>query len=258
MLFMRLKLISLNLWQGGKLWQEIVDFLEREKPDILALQEVYESREPHPEQRYRSMTKLQEALPYLSFYQFAPTLTGLSLDGVPYREGNAVFSKFELKQRGVHFFDVPYGEFDYAGTAFDPARAPRNIQHVVADINGTDLNIFNLQGIWGKNELDNERRMNMGKTVAKLVAGREHALLCGDFNVDIKTRSIAQIEEAGLVNIFKGKIESSMNTLRRPQEIFGKITPDTIFISPDLKLISADCPKVDISDHLPQIITFEI
>lgn len=255
---MRLKLISLNLWQGGKLWQEIVDFLEKEKPDILALQEVYESKEFHPEQRYKSMAKLQEALPYLSFSQFAPTLTGLSLDGIPYREGNALFSKFKLEQRGIYFFDVPYGEFDYASAAFDPALAPRNIQHVVADVDGTGLNIFNLQGIWGKNELDNERRMNMGKAIAELVAGIKHTIVCGDFNVDIKTRSVAQIEDAGLINIFKGRIKSSMNTLRRPEEVFGRIVPDMIFISPDLKLTSADCPKVDISDHLPQIITFEI
>ncbi|HEY4525519.1 MAG TPA: endonuclease/exonuclease/phosphatase family protein [Candidatus Paceibacterota bacterium] len=253
---MHLKLISLNLWWGGKLWDNIVDFLEREKPDILALQEVYESKEDRPEPYFKSIKKLQEALPYLTQAQFAPALQGLSQDKIDYVQGNAVLSKFPLRQKSVHFFDVAYGTLDYEGADF--AYAPRNIQHVTADINGTDLNIFNLQGIWGKNPLDNERRMNMGKSIAELVAGKKRTVLCGDFNVDIRTQSVAQIEEAGLVNIFKGKINSSMNTLRRPEEIFSGIAPDMIFISPDIKLISADCPKVDISDHLPQIITFEI
>ena len=255
---MRLKFISLNLWQGGKLWSKIIKFLEQERPDILALQEVYEGKKPGAEPNYRSVAKLQEDLPYLSFSQFAPALEGLSLDGISSREGNAVFSKFKLKQGGTYFFDVPYGEFDYTNVATDATHAPRNIHHILADINGTELNIFNLQGIWNKNELDNERRMNMGKAIAELTAGIKHAIVCGDFNVDIKTKSVAQIEDAGLINIFKGKIKSSMNTLRRPEEIFGNIAPDMIFISPDLKLISADCPKVDISDHLPQIIELEI
>jgi endonuclease/exonuclease/phosphatase family metal-dependent hydrolase len=42
-----MKLVNLNTWHGGKyLWDNIVEYLRAEDPDILMLQEAYASKEP--------------------------------------------------------------------------------------------------------------------------------------------------------------------------------------------------------------------
>ncbi len=33
---------------------------------------------------------------------------------------------------------------------------------------------------------------------------------------------------------------------------------DVVYVSPEIKIISRDCPNVDISDHLPLVATLDI
>jgi hypothetical protein len=43
---MKIKVVCLNLWQGGNLFDGILKFLEAEDADILLLQEVYNASDP--------------------------------------------------------------------------------------------------------------------------------------------------------------------------------------------------------------------
>ena len=51
---MKLKFITLNIWDGGRLLANIIDFLNQENPDIVCLQEVNNLTDPQVELRYRS------------------------------------------------------------------------------------------------------------------------------------------------------------------------------------------------------------
>ena len=39
--FMKIKVLTLNVWHGGRLWDEMIEFLVKEDADLLLLQEVY-------------------------------------------------------------------------------------------------------------------------------------------------------------------------------------------------------------------------
>jgi hypothetical protein len=51
---LKLKVVSLNLWHGGRLFDEVVAFLRAEAPDVVMLQEVYGGTDPELERRLRS------------------------------------------------------------------------------------------------------------------------------------------------------------------------------------------------------------
>ena len=176
--YMSFKFVCLNLWEGGKLFDEIVLWLREERADIIALQEVYESSDQSLERRYRSLAELRRALDFPDSC-FAPAF-------MDYRErvrevGNGVLSRFPARAGRTVFYDVPYD--NHFANREDFTRVARNLQHVRVEADGRVINVFNTQGIWGLDGDDNERRLNMAGTIVKEIGDKENVVLAGDFNV---------------------------------------------------------------------------
>ncbi|MBP9820982.1 endonuclease/exonuclease/phosphatase family protein [Candidatus Saccharibacteria bacterium] len=137
--YINIKVICLNLWQGGILIDEILDFLHSEDADILMLQEVYNGTDSKLPRNYRSLEVLNSNLSYKCQHH-APTM----LDRVPegkIEQGNAVFSKLPIINSDVTFFDIPYRERD----AFNPKEfptTPRNLQHVTIELKKPKFRCF--------------------------------------------------------------------------------------------------------------------
>jgi len=251
---MKLKVIYLNLWEGGLLMPAVIDFLRQESPQIVCLQEVYGGVDVKLEERFRSIPVLKSALGY-KYHHFA----GAMIDrrwSQPLEEGNLILSNFPLDNPQVIFFDVPFGErvddenFDYSYT-------PRNLQLVEATVNNQVFNILNVQGIWGFDGYDNERRLKMAQTIVDCLSNKANVILGGDFNIDINTQAIRNIETK-LTNVFKGELKSSFNMLRKDNPGYATAVVDMIFMSPNLKIANHYCPAVDISDHLPLVLELDI
>lgn len=243
---MPLKFVCLNLWIGGRLFDNILEFLEREQPDILVLQEVYRSKNPNADRAAQSFKTLQQTFGYTHNF-FSPAF--LDKYNFPEAEsGNAILSRYPLFSHREIFFDIPYRVYEK-----DPGEythIPRNLQHAVVDFNGTELNIFNTQGIWGFDGEDNERRLAMGDIIAREVAQKPHTILAGDFNVQEGSKTTDTIEQH-LKNIFKGERTSSFNMRHKTHPGFATAIVDMIFISPDFKVVNHTMPDDDVSDHKP-------
>lgn len=251
---MKLKFICLNLWLGGKLFDEILDFLNKEKPDILAVQEAYDSKDENMEKRFRSIEILKSLF---TDYYFSPTCQAV-LEKGKVTAGNAIFSNFPIIEKKYTFFDVPYKEVNnYESANGDYSLTPRNIQHALIKVQDAELNVYNTQGIWDKDGEDTERRINMSKLIIKEIKTKQNILLAGDLNVAPHTITIKNIEKH-LKNIFKNKIQTTFNTRQKTNPVFKNIVADYIFASPDLKIIDNYCPQVNISDHLPLVFSVEI
>lgn len=248
------KFVSLNLWIGGILFDNMAAFLKGQGADILALQEVYDGGPMDGEKRLRSFTVLKELLgfPYAVFSPaFFTTINGFRVDS-----GNAVFSRFPITGASVTFFDVPYREADTT----DPGTFPyiaRNLQHVILDCEGAPLHIFNTQGIWGTDGADNDRRLAMSRIIAEQVRSERNAILSGDFNVDINTESI-RIIERHLTNVFKGKLKTTFNMKRKDNSKLATAVIDMVFAGKGIRVQKAFAPEVDVSDHRPLGIVFDI
>ncbi|HWZ66148.1 MAG TPA: endonuclease/exonuclease/phosphatase family protein [Patescibacteria group bacterium] len=252
---MKFKFVCLNLWRGGELMDGILDFLAKENADIVVLQEVYDGHDQTLPRQYRSIQVLQDKFHY-PYIDFAPTV----IDVLPVGKvtsGNAVLSRFQIKGHDVTFFNEPFGERD----ANDPKTfpiTPRNLQHVVLDIPGGEINVFNLQGVW---DLDgdnvSEKRRNMSNVIIKAITGKQNVIVAGDTNAK-HTNPVMRAIEGHLNSVFGDELTTSFNMHRKDNPGYATAVVDMIYVSKNIVTLEHDCPDVDISDHLPLTAWFEI
>ncbi len=246
---MNVKFICLNLWSGGILIDNILDFLSVEKPDILAVQEVYKGSETY---NALDLITTHSGFKYLSF---APTYT-TTKSGIVVEHGNAVFSRFPIITTDTIFYDIPYDE-NFKEPEKDFSSCPRNLQHVVIRINKHDINVFNTHGIWGFDDEDTVRRLNMSNKILEKTKNFQNVILAGDFNIDMRSQTIKNIEKS-LSNLFVNELQSSFNLRHKSNPIFSELIVDAIFVSKDINVVEKHASEADVSDHLPLIMSFRI
>lgn len=251
---MRLKIIQLNIWRGGKLLNNAISFLKQENPDIVNIQEAHMGTDKALDKRFRTVEILADILGSKYFY-FFPAFLDLSINNGT-ENGNVIFSKFPIVSSSGQFIDVPHQKIN-TELITDFSTVPRVLQHAVIDIGKTKLNVFNIHGIWGTNDGDNERRLVMSRKIINAVKNKENVILSGDFNVGASTQTIHMIEEE-LKNVFKNELTTSFNMKIKSGGGFATSVVDHIFVSPDIKVIDHNCPDVDISDHLPLVAILDL
>lgn len=255
---MRIKFISLNLWIGGILMSEILDFLEREDADIVVLQEVLASEDAKLPSHYRSLETIQQRLHY-PYQDFAPAIYDKFLWG-SVLNGNAVLSKFPISSRNVTFFDNEL-DMDNPRDPFDSKyfpTTPRNLQHLTLETPYGRVNVFNLQGVWDLNG-DNVSplRQKMSNTILQEADGKSHVIIAGDTNAK-HTNPVMRAIENKYTNVFGNELSTSFNMRRKDNPGYASAVVDMIYISDDFKIIEKKCPDIDVSDHLPLIATMEV
>ncbi len=252
---MRIKFITINIWQGGNLLGNLIEFLKKENPDIIAMQEAYNGKESNLDPKFRSVDVLKAQLP-LPYSSFAPQIIDVRSFG-KIEQGNAVLSKFPIASQNVLFYDVPFGE-RYEETETDWTDWPCNLQHVEIIVNEKILNIFNTHGPWYLNgNEDTKRRLAMSRKIIEQVKDKQYVVLAGDFNVRPTTQTIVNIEQH-LINVFDRKLKSTFNMKRKINSGYAGAVVDMIFVSSDVNILKHSCPQVDISDHLPLVCKFLI
>lgn len=253
---MNLKILTLNIWQGGLLFDQIINFITSERPDIVTLQEVFDTEEKDLPQNYSSLENLTEEL-YFTYFDFAKTFEGF-VEGKKVVQGNLILSNFPILESSHTFYDIAFQNIDFQNRE-NATNLPRLLQYATIDANGLDLRVFNTHGIWGEDGLDNLRRLKMSQTIVEKFQGLSHVILAGDFNVNSNTESIKNIEKY-LRNVFKDELKTSFNLRRKGihEGNYFKSVVDNIFVSPDIEVLDHRCPLVDISDHLPLVATVEL
>lgn len=249
---MGIKIITLNLFFGGLHFNAIENFLKEEKPDILCLQEAYDSKDKKLAKNFQTIKTLRKNLPNY-FFHFAPEFLHCRIEG-KIDIGNAIFSKFPIIKTNVIFYDIPYGKYQTStsyGNKRDFSKIPRNLQYAQIKINRAILNLFNTHGIWGHHGNDTNRRLKMGQTIIDNVKDKKNVFLCGDFNLSPATQTIANIEKY-LTNVFKNELVTTFNVKLKPHPgNYGRSVVDMMFTSKDVTIIEKYQPKVSVSDHFP-------
>ncbi|QQG44097.1 MAG: endonuclease/exonuclease/phosphatase family protein [Candidatus Roizmanbacteria bacterium] len=251
---MKFKFITLNLWEGGLLLDNALEFLKKENANIVNLQETFNEKDETLEKRYRSGAIIKKELHYLCDF-FSPTFLDIRIPE-KLNQGNLVLSRHPIIKTDTIFYDVPYGNLTVNNN--DYSFNPRNLQHVNIRTGDTELNVFNTQGIWGFDGNDNERRIEMSRIIVKEIKGKQNVILAGDFNVHPDTITIGNIEKY-LKNVFCNELKTTFNMKRKAKSGgFANSVVDMVFISKNIKVFDHYCPDVDVSDHLPLICSFEV
>ncbi len=252
---MKLKVIQLNIWRG-KLLSNALEFLKTENPDIILLQEVYSNSNNLPGMpiTHRLYQYLQEKFPeYKSVY--GPAFTDTTKLG-NIESGNAIFSKFEILDTTNTFFDVPYKTFDEQDQT-DFSHNPQTILGAKLHINGVEVNAFSVHGIWGQDGLDSDRRLQMGETIIQQIKNKQNVIMGGDFNLLPVTKTVANIEKY-VKSVFGNTLVSTFNMKHKTDGGYATAVVDMMFYSETIKVLSKNCPDINVSDHLPLVVELEV
>ncbi|MBP7832564.1 MAG: endonuclease/exonuclease/phosphatase family protein [Candidatus Levybacteria bacterium] len=252
---MKLKVIQLNIWRGTLL-SSALDFLIKEDPDVILLQEVYSNSNNLPGMplTHRLYQYLQEKLPDYEFV-YGPAFTDTTKLG-NIESGNAIFSKFKIIDSTNTFFDVPYKTFDEQSQT-DFSYNPQTILGAKLDVNGVECNAFSVHGIWGHDGRDSDRRLKMGEIIIEQIKDKQNVILGGDFNINPDTQTISSIERY-VKSVFENTLTSTFNMKHKTDGGYATATVDMMFCSKHIKVLSKECLDINISDHLPLVVEFEL
>ncbi len=253
---MKLKILSLNLWNGGRLMDRIVNFLSAEQPDLIFLQEVYAGRDQSFAPRFRSVSILTSLFSKYD-YDFMPAYCDVRQQEGEIEDGQLLLSKWPLIFRDEVFFDVPYAKLDQDGTT-DFSQWPAGLQHCRIQIEGQEVDLLNVHGPVNYNgSWDSPRRLKMSQDIVARIQGRSKVILAGDFNVRPDTQTIRQIENH-LTNVFKDELKTTFNMKQKTNPGYADSVVDMVFVSPSIKIVDHYQPQVDVSDHLPLTVELDV
>lgn len=265
-----MRVISLNVWGGRKL-KPLLKFLkENEDAEIFCFQEMWHSRgvkerawDDRGNKAYTDLfARIRKILPkHAAFYSIHED----ELDDKPPRGlkaiiGITVFVKEGVKIRAIddHFVhknrncmrpseDVSLDQLGNGG---------RSVQIVEIEHRGKPLAILNFHGLWnGKGKTDCSERLEQSRKVRKIMDSiKAPKILCGDFNLEPDTESLAILEK-GMVNLVKkfGVTDTRGKLYPKPVRF-----ADYMLVSPKIKVKKFEVPNVAVSDHLPLIAKFDI
>lgn len=253
---MKLKILTLNLWNGGRLMDRIADFLAAEQPDLLFLQEAYAGRDQAFAPRFRSVEILTLLFPKHDSDFMAAYCDTREQEG-EIEDGQLLLSKWPLTWRDHVFFDIPYAKLDQEATT-DFSQWPAGLQHCRIQVEGHEIDLLNVHGpVNLDGSLDSPRRLKMSQDIVDRVKDRSNVILAGDFNVRPNTQTIRQIENH-LTNIFKDELTTTFNMRQKTNPGYASSVVDMMFVSPSIKVVGHHQPQVDVADHFPLVATLEI
>jgi endonuclease/exonuclease/phosphatase family metal-dependent hydrolase len=258
-----MKLITLNIW-GGQKHKELLEFIKKinGKIDIICFQEVFKS-ENDIFSNGSKMNIYSDLEKILTDYQIflAPTFTNYDLKtkvdfDTSFGEATFVKKSVEVISEGTVFTYKTFDEkkilfHDDFGEYWD---LPRNFHYVVVKNNGKEFLIANIHGFWkpGKKGDTKESLKQSDIILNFLKSFNGPKILCGDLNLDPKTKSIMKLEKNMINLITEYKISNTRSKFYTRNEKYA----DYILVSPDVKVQDFKVMNKHVSDHLPLYLHF--
>lgn len=254
---MKIKVLSLNTWMGGLLWQPCYDFITSQPADILLLQEVYAGTEEWYEPRFRSKQLFESALPEFHSY-FSALMCDLRANEGPIDNGNLILSRWPIAEQKTYFFDQPYAQYDHDRTT-DYTGWPAAAQTVIIQLpNKAKMQLVNIHGpVWNQGAEPTTRRLAMVRTLNRLLELTKPTILAGDSNATPDNPCWQLLTEPHST-VFNQPPSTTFNLRRKKLPGFATAAVDVFMITPEIKVMSAQFLDLDISDHLPMVVKLEV
>ncbi len=239
-----MKILQLNIW-GGKLGKQIIEVLDREKPDIVCFQEAISL--PYQDGLLFTQLEVIQAKGGFEHLYFSPAF-GFTMMNHSADFGNAVLSHAPLTNTNTVF---TRGEYNPAIDLVDGDYNIRNLQHVEMVQNGRILHILNHHGHHiSQHKMGDEETLRQCALIAEYIQKLEgDVVLTGDFNLAPESESL------GLLNkiLTNHCIESGATTTRTPLTHKTEVC-DYIFTSPSLKTQNFKILPDIVSDHAALVV----
>lgn len=248
-----MKIVTLNLWNGGRLFDEAVHFLHEQCADIYFLQEAYDGSGDYLERRFKTVEILSQVFPDHHAY-FDPVYLDTREKEGEIEDGQLILSRWPLIERENIFLDIPYGKFDQDNyQEYD--KYPSTVQKGVIEIDGKRVTLLNIHGPVNMDGMaKDEHRERMGEVILKNVS--EYSIVAGDFNAQPHNPVIWALEEK-LTSVFGNTLTTTFNLSQKDLVKFpgyAQSAVDMIFLTPNFQIMSKEAPQVDVSDHMPLVV----
>jgi endonuclease/exonuclease/phosphatase family metal-dependent hydrolase len=242
------KLIQLNVW-GGRLQNQIANFLKEERPDIVCLQEAI-SFNQEDAAVFLTIENIQKNSG-LDYAVVAPVFSFNLMNGVA-KFGNCILSRFPIQKSEIVFTHLEHKEnFDFN----EHNSNVRNFIHTDIKIKGRIYNFLTHHGyhIPDHKNGDEETLHQMKQLDEYLDQIKGPIVLTGDFNLAPHSKSLEQINKK-LTNL---SIKHHLKTTRTPLTHKTEVC-DYIFVNDEVKIKDFYASDEIVSDHKALILEFDI
>jgi hypothetical protein len=235
--------IFLNSW-FGKLEKPFFDFLKNESPktDIFCFMEFT------PE-LFTEVSKILHQ--HQGFIE-----KGMFLESFGVIDCQVIFAKknFEVVASGrINLYENTPDDIGFASYA-------------ILKKSGKTINLLDVHGkVLPGDKNDTPVRLKQSEIIIDFMKNKNGPkIIGGDFNLNPDTKSVAMFEEAGYRNLIRDfDIKNTRNEVswKQFQSEPGYIKQhfaDYVFVSKEVKVNKFEVPYLEISDHLPLILDFEI
>ena len=259
-----MKLLDLNI--GIKLdnTENILEFIEKENADICTFQEAMNAVDDSCYDIFKSKNDIVKLNKY-KYNAFAPLFiaNGITKNNVVVRDfggkaeqGSLLISKYKIKEHYNQFYYNDY-KYEYDATYFREKDWCRSIQNTILEIGGKEIQIINVHGIWNKDKIGDERTIKQAEFILSKIRQDIPVIVVGDFNLLPDTESIKLLNKNLTNLILKYNIKSTRPNFDDGLDS-GNMVCDYIFVNEKVKVNHFDVINVDVSDHLPLLLEFEI
>lgn len=253
---MVIKFLQVNIYKG-KYLGSLVDFILKESPDLISMQEVSSGQINNFEDRNVNLfALLKDKIKYNGVFFPNQYILGPKDAFI----GNALFSKLPiLDSKHIYLHKSrPLTLAEFEDTSFFPNMSKSLVQATI-QVGKLTILVLSVHGAWTAPPTDNKETLRQAKLIASHLKslGDEPFILGGDLNMPPESKVVGIISESAN-NLM---LDSPIKQTTHPQ--VHKIAPrgyliDYIFTSKHFKKISIEAPLVLVSDHLPVIATLEI
>jgi endonuclease/exonuclease/phosphatase family metal-dependent hydrolase len=240
-----IKLITLNV-EGSRHWPQILPFLERERPDVLCLQELFE----------RDLAMLKKLFNYEAV--FLPMYRDRYQEEVVETLGIALLVKNQFRNTHSDYYHKGIAEIQTHDRTSVESKMKTTYYGLVwgdVEINGKGFTIAATHFTWTPDGTPNEYQDKDAGSLFKILETIPSVVLCGDFNVPRGNNRIYH----RLVERYKDNIPSAFATTMDVErhkvrsnpverEKLKRFVVDFIFSTPEYQVTNVR-QQFGVSDH---------
>jgi len=252
------KVVQINIYKGRYL-ESLADFLIREKPDLVTLQEVSSGKvNLFSDTSINLFEYLKEKIGLFGFFSQDQKLK----EDANSKFGNAVFSRWPIKSTKVLILKKfrPLTLEEFGNSKYWPY-VTRTLIDAVISLNSKTVHLMSWHGAWIAPPQDTPENLRQAKLIVNYLQGlnknQQPFLLGGDLNVTPNTKVINMINSVANNLMINSPFEYTTHP-KIHKIVPRKFLVDYIFSSKHFKILSLDVPEVTISDHLPVVAELEL
>ena len=259
-----MKLLDLNI--GIKLDNNklVLEFIKKENADICTFQEAMNAVDDSCFDMFKSKNYIEKLNEY-KYSSFAPLFIAdcITKNNIVVRsfggkaeQGSLIISKHRIKEHYNEFYYNNY-KYEYDATYFKEEDWCRSIQNVILEVDGKEIQIINVHGIWNKDKMGDERTIKQSEFILSRIRNDIPVIIVGDFNLLPKTDSIKLLNNKLINLIEKYNIKSTRPKFDDGLDT-GNMVCDYIFVNDKVIVNNLKVVNSNISDHLPLLLNFDI